>query len=373
MNETILPADAISMIRERLLAHYDQRRRDLPWRRVRDPYAIWISEVMLQQTRVETVVPYYERWMERFPTVDALARADLDDVLRTWEGLGYYSRARNLHRAASVVCERHNGSVPDSVDALRQLPGVGEYTAGAIASIAYARPEPAVDGNVKRVLARLLDIATPDPRQLRTTAAALVPADRAGDFNQALMELGATICLPSSPRCEQCPIARVCRACHAGTQLDRPARKPRRALPEEHVVALVALNAGRLAVRRRPDHGLLAGLWELPAIAIDLTTVAGTSAADQPAAEVDAIATAAMRIARQAYGRRTIRALPVVSHTFTHKRIHYHPYVASVGAGWSEGGSAFHPLERLGDLAFPVAQRTVIGLLRSAPDSYQKL
>jgi A/G-specific adenine glycosylase len=183
----------IRSLRRALLAFYDARRRDLPWRRDPDPYRVWVSEVMLQQTRVDAVVPYYERWLRRFPTVAALASAEPDDVLRAWEGLGYYARARNLHRAARVVREHHHGAVPSEPSALRALPGVGDYTAGAIASIAFGRAEPAVDGNVRRVLARLLDVAAPAPARLRKVAAALVPSERPGDFNQALMELGATV------------------------------------------------------------------------------------------------------------------------------------------------------------------------------------
>ncbi len=198
-------------LRRALLAFYDARRRDLPWRRDPDPYRVWVSEVMLQQTRVDAVVPYYERWLRRFPTLHALATAEPDEVLRAWEGLGYYARARNLHRAARVVRERHAGDVPSEPAALRELPGVGDYTAGAIASIAFGRREPAVDGNVRRVLARLLDVADPPPARLRAVAAALVPAERPGDFNQALMELGALVCTARVPRCADCPVRGVCR------------------------------------------------------------------------------------------------------------------------------------------------------------------
>ncbi|MCA9738487.1 MAG: A/G-specific adenine glycosylase, partial [Gemmatimonadetes bacterium] len=165
---------------------YDRARRDLPWRRTSDPYRVWVSEVMLQQTRVETVIPYYERWLERFPTVSALATADLDDVLPLWKGLGYYSRARNLHRAAQAVLERHGGEVPAEPDALRALPGVGAYTAGAVASIAFGRPEPLVDGNVRRVLSRWYDLEAPGDREVWALARDLVDPERPGDFNQAL-------------------------------------------------------------------------------------------------------------------------------------------------------------------------------------------
>ena len=198
-----------------LLKWYDGARRDLPWRHSRDPYAIWISETMLQQTRVETVIPYYERFLERFPDVYALASADTDDVFGQWAGLGYYSRARNLQAAAQQVVDGFAGRLPDEAEALRTLPGIGRYTAGAVASIAFDRPEPLVDGNVARVLARLLGIRE-DIKQsavvqrLWEEATALVQGPRPGDFNQSLMELGATVCTPRSPQCEACPLRRRC-------------------------------------------------------------------------------------------------------------------------------------------------------------------
>lgn len=188
-----------------LLRHYDVHRRDLPWRDRADPYAVWVSEIMLQQTRVETARPYYERWLERFPDLDALADAEIDDVLRAWQGLGYYARARNLHRAARMVRERYHGAIPADPAELRRLPGVGAYTAGAVASIAFGAATPAVDGNVRRVVARLHDLEDPTAAQLQTLAVELVPADRPGDFNQALMEIGATVCTPRAPDCDACP------------------------------------------------------------------------------------------------------------------------------------------------------------------------
>lgn len=214
--------DWIGALRAKLLAFYDEHRRDLPWRHDPDPYRVWVSEVMLQQTRADTVIPYYERWLRRFPTLDALATAEPDDVLKQWEGLGYYSRARNLQRAARFVRERHRGDVPSEPSALRELPGVGDYTAGAIASIAFGRAEPAVDGNARRVLSRLLDIADARPTGLNKVATALVPNERPGDFNQAVMELGATICTPRNPRCDECPIGELCRSRARGTQHLRP-------------------------------------------------------------------------------------------------------------------------------------------------------
>jgi A/G-specific adenine glycosylase len=260
-----LPNAWVRRVRSRLLAHFDRHRRPLPWRANADPYRVWVSEIMLQQTRVDTVRPYYDRWLQRFPTVHALADATVDDVLKAWEGLGYYHRARNLHAAARVVCERHSGLLPDTAVDLRALPGIGDYTAGAIASIAYSRREPVIDGNVNRVIHRLLDAARIPARELRAVAAALVPAKRPGDFNQALMEHGATICTPRAPRCPDCPLRAECRAFANGTQLERPAAQAKREIPDRSfdVVVLIDEKQNTL-LRQRPERGLLAGLWEFP-------------------------------------------------------------------------------------------------------------
>ncbi|MBA3584678.1 MAG: A/G-specific adenine glycosylase, partial [Gemmatimonadetes bacterium] len=248
--------------RQDLLAWYDRQQRDLPWRRERDPYRVWVSEVMLQQTRVETVLPYYERWMKRFPALDDLADADPEDVLRAWSGLGYYARARNLHRAAMTVRERHGAVLPNDAARLRELPGVGAYTAGAVASIAFGRPEPAVDGNARRVLCRLFDLASPSAAELFRRAAALVDPDRPGDFNQALMELGATVCRPRAPRCARCPLARGCRARARGTAEYRPRARSGGPVPAFRVgTAVVVSSRGRFLLGRRPPRGLLGGLW----------------------------------------------------------------------------------------------------------------
>jgi A/G-specific adenine glycosylase len=220
---------------------------------------------MLQQTRVETVIPYYQRWLRRFPDVASLADAPLDDVLKAWEGLGYYSRARNLHRAAREITRRYGGELPDSLEALRSLPGVGEYTAGAVASIAFSRPEPAVDGNVRRVLSRLEDLEDPRPSELRELARSLLDRDRPGDFNEALMELGATLCRPRDPLCGDCPLRHGCRSLAAGTMAERPRPRKRQAPRTVTIDVAVVLDAeDRALFTRRPPEGLLAGLWEFP-------------------------------------------------------------------------------------------------------------
>ncbi|HET9623064.1 MAG TPA: A/G-specific adenine glycosylase [Kofleriaceae bacterium] len=285
--------------------HYAQVRRDLPWRRTRDPYAIWVSEIMLQQTRVATVIPYWERWMARFPTVSALAGAPLDDVLASWAGLGYYSRARNLHKGAQAVHAQLGGRLPDRAEALRAVPGIGPYTAGAIASIAFGERAPLVDGNVARVLARVFAIehdikSTAGGKALWAAAGelmrALPDAARPGDLNQGLMELGATICAPSQPRCLVCPLARDCAAHRTGRQDELPvvaARKKQHELPliERTAVWIAEERAGEIALvlaRRRPD-GLFGGLWELPEL--DLVAALGATIDRTPVAHHDQVLT----------------------------------------------------------------------------------
>lgn len=253
-------------LRRDLLRWYRREARDLPWRRTKDPYAIWVSEVMLQQTRVDVAAPYFLRWMERFPTVEALAAATEDDVLRLWAGLGYYSRARNLHAAAKVAAKL---GLPKTSDGWRQLPGVGAYTAGAVASIALGERVPAVDGNVVRVLARLnaWPGAASSPTlksKVEAAAARLVPAKAPGDWNQALMDLGATVCTPRSPRCDSCPVAAHCEARRRGMQDRIPAAKKAAAARVERRAFAVVEDAGRLLLVRNPSRGLLAGLWSLP-------------------------------------------------------------------------------------------------------------
>jgi A/G-specific adenine glycosylase len=249
----------------RLLAWFAANRRDLPWRHDRTPYRVWISEIMLQQTQVETVRDYYLRFMERFPTVADLAAAPLEAVLKLWEGLGYYSRARSLHRAAQEVLARYGGELPADVAALCGLPGIGAYTAGAIASLAFGIPAPAVDGNVRRVLARVLAQASPTAVQLEAAARLLLPPEAPGAFNEALIELGATLCRPQNPTCLLCPWRDWCMACQMGQQEAFPAPKPRKALPHYDVVAAVTVREdGRVLVAQRRHNAMLGGLWEFP-------------------------------------------------------------------------------------------------------------
>ena len=252
-----------------LLDWYKTNARPLPWREDITPYKVWVSEIMLQQTRIEAARGYYARFMAAFPTVEALAGADPDQVLKLWEGLGYYSRARNLHRCAQTVCEEYGGVFPDSAAALRKLPGIGDYTAGAVASLAFDRPEPAVDGNVLRVYARLNrcgdnmgDAAVRS--RVREELRALYPAGECAAFTSAWMELGEVVCTPGVPDCSACPLAAFCKAHEAHEETAYPCLPPKKPRRIEQRRVLLMLCGDRCALRRRPEKGLLAGLWELP-------------------------------------------------------------------------------------------------------------
>jgi A/G-specific adenine glycosylase len=263
---------------KRLLDWYMINRRDLPWRRSRNPYYIWVSEIMLQQTRVETVIPYYYRFIDKFPTIESLAYAPEEEVLKCWEGLGYYSRARNLQAAVREVNTVYGGVVPSGKDKITSLKGVGPYTAGAILSIAYNQPEPAVDGNVMRVLSRYYalhdDISKSSVRvKLEKLAQELIPEGSAGDFNQALMELGATVCTPKSPYCLTCPVMACCKAREQGLEQVLPIKTKAKPPRVEERVALIITNTkeypGGFLIRQRPSTGLLAQMWELPHVEAD--------------------------------------------------------------------------------------------------------
>jgi A/G-specific adenine glycosylase len=343
-------------LRRTLLDWYDRHRRPLPWRDNTDPYRVLVSEVMLQQTRAETVGPYFERWTTRFPTVEALAESDQEEVLGLWSGLGYYSRARNLHRTAMIVADQHDGRIPDTVEALRELPGVGEYTAGAVASIAFGRCEPAVDGNVRRVLSRLFDLEAPRPSELRELAAKLVPSDRPGDFNQALMELGARVCRPRSPDCQGCPLQALCLSHARGTVDLRPAPRPRTSIPTYTIGTAVIVSANdQTLFTRRPDNGLLGGMWEYPGLQVN---------------EGEESRAAAGRVTAELFGDVVLESWPdrgeltEITHTFSHRRHHYHAFgfridgepVPDLSSGnWTE--ARWCSTEGSAELPLPAAQR----------------
>ena len=320
---SIIDVPSPAAIVDVLLDWIGEARRDLPWRRRRDPYAVWISEVMLQQTQVATVVPYFHRWMKRFPAIETLAGVPQEAVLKAWEGLGYYARARNLHRAAKLIMTRHGGLIPADRDALLALPGIGRYTVGAILSLAFGQAEPILDGNVRRVLCRVYDIDE-DPRDRETEkrlwrlAADLVttaPADQAGTLNEALMELGALICTPGIPDCASCPLAEGpsrdvrCAARSRGVENLRPVKTPRRRPPHHDITAAVLCDRNeRYLIIQRPQDGLLGGLWGFP----------GGGA--EPG---EAMSVAVTRTVEAQTGVRVIVDTPLVQirHAYTHFRI----------------------------------------------------
>ena len=305
-------------LRRNLLRWYRAEARDLPWRSTRDPYRIWLSEVLLQQTRVEAALSYYVRFLEALPDVEALAAAPQDRVLKLWEGAGYYARARNLHEAAKGIVRERGGVFPSSAEAWQSLPGVGRYTAGAIASIAFGEVTPVVDGNVKRVLARILHVTEcidgPAVTEgLWEVATLLTTGKEPGTFNQALMELGALVCIPRSPRCPACPVRRQCEARLIGEPESLPVRKKKRVVPHKEVVAGLIERAGRYLLGKRPARGMLAGLWELPG---------GTLKASESHGE------GLQRIVKDEIGIdiEVGRHIATVSHAYTHFTIRLHLY-----------------------------------------------
>lgn len=324
---------------QKLLAWHDENARDLPWRGESDPYRIWISEIMLQQTRAETVKEYYRRFLAEFPDVFVLAAAPVDRVLKLWEGLGYYSRARNLHAAAKEIVSKHGGRLPESRKELLALPGIGEYASGAIASIAFSCREPALDGNQARVLSRVWDLSEiiKIPAQLYDCALELVPQERPGDYNQALMGLGALICLPKNPRCDRCPVAEECLARHRGTQEQRPVKPEKRAPKEENVMLALVCDQEGLLMRRRGE-GLLAGLWEYP-------NFPGARRRDELE---EALSEAGIRAAYR-------KSLCDHRHVFTHKIWRIKGYLYQLEDIEEDCSFEKIPWERFGSLAVPTA------------------
>jgi len=355
----LTPAD-IRGLRRRLLAWYEGNRRGLPWRETRDPYRIWVSEVMLQQTQVKTALPYYRRFIREFPTLRKLAGAGLGDVLKRWEGLGYYARARNLHRAAGVIAARPGGRVPDRWDEFRALPGVGDYIAAAVLSIAFDRPHAVVDGNVKRVLARLLTMAAPanqaaSHKIFQAEADRLLDRRRPGDFNQALMELGALVCTPASPGCTLCPLLRCCAAHRGGAVASYPRRVASRPVPEAQIAVGVVFKNGRVLITRRPAQGLLGGLWEFPGGKLRKGETPAAACVREIKEEVNLDVTIAELLAQ-------------VRHAYSHLRIHLHVFRCRFTAGRVRlNGPAGHRWVRIAEIdrfAFPRANLKFIPLLK---------
>ena len=339
-----------------LLVWYRANRRSMPWRDVVSPYRTLVSEIMLQQTRVDTVIPYFERFLKEFPTAEALAAAPIERVLERWSGLGYYSRARNLHGAARAVAAA--GGFPSTLEGLRELPGVGPYTAGAVASIALGLDAPLVDGNVERVLCRQMGWAE-DPKRIKARlwqrAAEILPAGEAGDFNQALMELGATVCTPVRPACLTCPVRASCAG--VGAPERYPAKAAKAAVPEAHAVAARIQEDGRILLARRPETGLLAGLWELPG-----------GLGDNLAAVL------AGRL-----GLTVAHAAPlgVVTHVFSHLRLHTAVFATAVtGAPAAIGGADYQdvrwvPVAEVDGMALSTLARKTLRL-GSAPEATRR-
>ncbi len=345
----------------RLLAWYKIHQRDLPWRRdAGDPYRVWISETLLQQTQVATVIPYYERFLARFPNVRALASAPLDDVLKTWEGAGYYARARHLHRAARQIVERWNGQLPQTVDALLTLPGIGRYTAGAIASIAFNVDAPVLDGNVIRVLCRYFNLqgdvkSSDNSGRLWDLAAQLLPTGRAGDYNQALMDLGATICTPRRPACATCPLQRGCTARRLGLQEQLPTKRPGKKLPHHEIGVGIVWKKNKLLIARRFDRALLGGLWEFPGGHRE---------------RGESLKACVKREVREELGIDIAvgAEFAAVDHAYSHFSITMHAFDCAFVAGRPRalGCAAWKWVlpEELARYAFPAANRKIIAILR---------
>ncbi len=319
-----------------LLNWYDANARVLPWRSVPTPYRVWVSEIMLQQTRVEAVIPYFERFLKALPDVQALANTEEAVLLKLWEGLGYYSRAKNLQKAARMIQTTYGGVIPNDYKTLCTLPGLGAYSAGAVASIAFGVRVPAVDGNVLRVISRLTansgDISSVGiKREITRQVTDILPDTRVGDFNQSLMELGATVCLPNgAPRCDICPLSKACRAYRDGLTEQIPVKKPKKARVKEDRTVLIIVCDNRLAVRKRAEHGLLAGLWELPNLSGTLTQAQCLQA-----------------VQKMGLTPISVLPLPAAKHIFTHIEWHMTGYLVRVGDCAQDGSILFISRQQL--------------------------
>ncbi len=354
------PQPQAARFAQALLHWFGEHRRDFPWRRTRDPYRIWVSEIMLQQTRTDTVVPYYERFLERFPDVAALAAAPMDDVLKAWEGLGYYRRARNLKAAAEELVARGLSTLPDDFDAVLALPGVGRYTAGAVMSLAFNRAHPIVDGNVKRVLCRVWAVddppaKAPAQRWLWSTAEVLIPAGSAGQFNEGLMELGATVCTPRDPSCVACPLAQMCVAGRAGNPLDYPRKAPRKPIPHLHVSAGIIRRGRKILISRRREGDMLGGLWEFP------------GGKQEPGESMEECLRRELREELDITVR-IERPFVKVKHAYSHFRITLHTFLCRHSKGKPRTLECDEVrwvlLEELDQFAFPKADRVVLEALK---------
>lgn len=351
--------DQITELRRSLLQWYGEQGRDLPWRRTVDPYAIWVSEIMLQQTQVKTVIPYYHRWLAQFPTVFDLAQSDLQTVLKTWEGLGYYARGRNLHKAAQVVIEIYQGQFPHELDKVLDLLGIGRTTAGGILSAAFNQPVSILDGNVKRVLSRLIALPVIPSEalpQLWDLSDRLLDPDRPRDFNQALMDLGAIICTRSQPKCAQCPWIFACEAYNRGIQTQLPKRKMSVPLPHKIIgVAVIFNDEGLILIDRRPEGGLLGGLWEFPGGKIEENETVEACIEREILEEIGiAIAVG--------------ESLITIDHAYTHFRVTLHVHLCQYLSGTPQTIECdeirWVTLDEIDQFPFPKANSQIIAALR---------
>ena len=351
----------------RLLGWYRLHRRSLPWRATRDPYRILISEVMLQQTQVQTVIPYYGRWLKAFPSFETLAAAPLDKVLKQWEGLGYYSRARNLHALAKAVVGCYHGRLPENAADLRSLPGIGRYTMGAVMSIAFQKPVSLVDGNVARVFSRYFGIQkdislAATQKNLWVLAEKLIPQKHPGDYNQAVMELGATICTPRAPDCPRCPLRATCKARRLGLQHILPIKKKKLPTPHFHIGAGVIWHHGKILISQRPLKGLLGGLWEFPGGKQE----PGESLRGTVRREIQEELGIKVDVGRQ---------LAEVNHAYSHFKITLHAHHCTYRSGKVQALEVMNwrwvRPEELKKFAFPAANQPVIQLLTLPPDTAQ--
>lgn len=316
--------ESIKLIRRALLDWYGLHQRDLPWRRTKDPYAIWLSEIMLQQTTVETVVPYYNHFLKKYPTLEAMALASEAELLKAWSGLGYYNRIRQFKKACDLVLQEKHGRIPDCREDLLKLPGIGDYTSAAIASIAFGKPHAVVDGNVVRVLARLLahggDTGTVRTKKIISERATeLLDRQHPGDFNQAMMELGATVCVPKNPRCPVCPLARWCCALASGRQAELPVKSKKIIYQDEDSVGLLCYQKDRLLLRCRQRGEIMAGLWEVPSLVFK-------------ASVSQALKTLQLQLALKNHDQSKLTAFKPVKHAIMNRRMKIFPFLLHVAA-----------------------------------------
>ncbi|MBY0148685.1 A/G-specific adenine glycosylase [Neobacillus niacini] len=350
---------SIKSFQEDLISWFKDEQRDLPWRKDQDPYKVWVSEIMLQQTRVDTVIPYFNRFIEWFPTINDLASANEDKVLKAWEGLGYYSRVRNLHSAVKEVNEKYNGQVPNTPKDISNLKGVGPYTAGAILSIAYGIPEPAVDGNVMRVLSRILsiweDIAKPSTRKIFEKAVReLISHDDPSAFNQALMELGALICTPTSPSCLLCPVRDHCQGFHEGVESELPIKSKKNSQKSVDLAAVVVKDEkGRILIHKRPETGLLANLWEFPNVEMHQPVLMDRSQITDLFNE-----SFDMNIKLE-------KSIGQIEHIFSHLIWNIRVYTGTINSNFPEGTEwKFLTLQEMEEYAFPVSFHKILKLYK---------